>query len=297
MTLGLVATARGQSTAGPAVPAEVPTRMEPVTVTGAAFSGENTPLGDYQQPEWTARRRFVTTRVYVQPAWQVEMELGYDFTQPADGPRTRLFQQEIEIGLPHRFQLDVENVSQDFKEGGTDERVWHHESNSVELRYAFADWGKIPLNPTANVEWKFNSGAADAYEFQLLLGEDLSPRWHWGMNFFFEQQIGDDQVREKAVSQAFGYSLIEGKLSIGAEMKYSEESDKDSRGSPERRFAIGPSVQWRPTPRTHVDLVPLWGTTEAAARWEVFLFFGFEFGSGSERGDAERLNPASLRGK
>ena len=62
-------------------------------------------------------------------------------------------------------------------------------------------------------------------------------------------------------------------------------------------FTLGPSVQWRPSDRTHFDIVPMWGTTKAANRFEVFVFFGFEFGDGSDDGDDKKVEPASLRGR
>ncbi len=152
-------------------------------VTGQQVPGENKVLGSYSQPEWTARRRFATTRVYVQPEGQVEVELGTIFARPAEGPRTQLFRQEIEVGLPHRFQIDLENTFQDYREGEVGAGAWHRDSTAVELRYALADWDKIPLNPTVSISWKANAAAADAAELQLLLGAELSTRWHWGASF------------------------------------------------------------------------------------------------------------------
>jgi hypothetical protein len=272
-----------------------PTRLPEVTVVPTNTLLEDHLIGENQQPEWTARRRFVTTRVYVQPPWQVEAELGYDGSFGRVGKPLHRLQQEIEVGLPHRFQLDVENVVDNFKEGDDEGRKWHHDSNSVELRYALAEWGRIPLNPTVNAEWKFNDGAADAFEFQLLLGEEFSERLHWGLNLFYENQIGDDRIREFAASMAVSYTLIDEKLSAGIEMKFSSESDKDIRGHPENRFQIGPSIQWRPTRRTHLDVVPLFGAGPHGPTAELFVFFGIEFGPGSN--EKEGIVPASLRGK
>lgn len=272
-----------------------PTRLPEVTVVGTNALREDFLLGENQQPEWTARRRFVTTRVYVQPPWQVETELSYDGAFGDVGKPMHLLQQEIEVGLPHRFQFDVENVVQNFTEGDDTDRKWRHNSNSFELRYAFADWGRIPLNPTVNMEWKVNDGAADAGELNLLLGDEFSERLHWGLNLFYEQQIGDDRIRELAASQALSYSLIDEKLGAGIEMKFSSESDKDSRANPENRFQIGPSIQWRPTRRTHFDLAPLFGIGPHGPQAELFVFCGIEFGPGSK--EKEGITPASLRGK
>ena len=135
-------------------PAENVTKLDPLTVKGQPVPGENKAMGGYHQPEWTARRRFVATRVYVQPEGQAEVELGYDTTRDEDGLRTRLFRQEIELGLPHRFQVDLENTLQNFREGEPGTGAWHRDSTAVELRYALADWDKIPLNPTVSVAWR-----------------------------------------------------------------------------------------------------------------------------------------------
>jgi hypothetical protein len=186
------------------------------------------------------------------------------------------------------LQLDYEYAET------VDDNHWNNDSNSVELRWALADWGKIPLNPTVKFEWKFINHAADAYELNLALGEEIAPRWHWGANLFYEQQVGDDRETEYAISQALSYSVIDEKLSVGVEMKFDVETDNLDRHS-YPVFLIGPSVQWRPTPRTHLDVVPLFGTTGPSPRLETFIFFGIDFGPGSER--AEAVTPASLRNK
>ncbi len=86
-----------------------------------------------------------------------------------------MFHEEVEVGLPYRLQMDLyENwISND--KG----RLRHHDV-AAELRWALADWGKIPLNPTIYGEWKFvdRSQGPDVYEIKLLLGEELAPRWH-----------------------------------------------------------------------------------------------------------------------
>jgi hypothetical protein len=156
-----------------------------VIVTGDSVLNVDSLIGENRQPEWTAHRRFPTTRVYVLPPWQVEFEQWWKGKFSREGKPEHLFPSEIEIGLPYRFPLDLyENVE---NASGSATR---HAGNQVEARWAFAEWGRIPLNPTLYVEWKFNNSAADAYEVKLLLGEQLAPRWQWGFNLFSEQETG-----------------------------------------------------------------------------------------------------------
>jgi hypothetical protein len=269
-----------------------PVSMPPVTVTATNEIAEEAPLGPNKQPEWTARRRFTTTRIYVQPPWQFEAESGWDaqYFRSGHGSPFHLLTQEFELGLPHRFQVDYE-YAETINKGG--DGRWRYDSSSFELRWALAEWGKIPLNPTIKAEWKINNADADAYELNLALGDQIAPRWHWGSNLFYEQQVGTDRERELDATLAISYSLIDEKLGIGTEMKLTDETDKDDRVS-HLQFQIGPSLQWRPTPRTHLDLVPLLGTTGPSPRVEAFLFFGIDFGPGSEH---EGVEPASLRNK
>src|SRR5690242_17627382 len=125
------------------------TRLPVVTVTGeqtpspeAAPLKEEQLVGPNQQPEWTTQRRFATTRIYVLPPGEVEFEQWWKGKFPREGKSDHLFQSEISLGLPYRLQLDVyANIEQ------TPERSLRYTGNQVELRYALADWGKIPFNP------------------------------------------------------------------------------------------------------------------------------------------------------
>ena len=48
------------------------------------------------------------------------------------------------------------------------------DESKVELRWAFADWGKIWGNPTIYLEWKGEDAAPDHVEGKLLLDELIS---------------------------------------------------------------------------------------------------------------------------
>ena len=241
---------------------------------------EEAPVGPYQQPEWTTQRRFPTTRVYLQ---QTPGSVGVEQWVKAQFPRGEapnyLFQEEVEIGLPHRFQFDMyENWLRDTT------GKFRHDSVATELRWAFADWGKIPLNPTIYTEWTFRDHAlgADRYEIKLLFGEEIAPRWHWGMNLIYEQEVGATRTTEYAVSQGISYTLLDEKLSIGFEMKIESETENEHRSPAPIEADLGPSLQWRPTRNMHVDLVPLFGVTTDSPRIEAWLVVGFDFDLGSQ---------------
>ena len=68
-----------------------------------------------------------------------------------EGPMDNHFTQEIEVGLPYRFGIAIENEIEHFN----DETV--NANFSIEGRWALADWGKIPLNPTIFAEYKIGT--------------------------------------------------------------------------------------------------------------------------------------------
>ncbi len=254
---------------------------------------EEAPVGPYQQPEWTTQRRFPTTRVYLQQQpWDVGVEQWVKSQFPRGQAPNYLFQEEVELGLPHRFQFDMyENWIRD-----TTGKV-QHDSISTELRWALADWGKIPLNPTIYAEWTFRDRTlgADRYELKLLFGEEIAPRWHWGLNLIYEQEVGASRTTEYGVSQGISYTVIDGKFSVGFEMKLESETVDGNRSPAPIEADIGPSLQWRPTHNIHVDLVPLFGVTEDSPRIEAWLVVGFDFGPGGERKQPQA--PVSTRSR
>ena len=237
-------------------------------------------VGENQQPEWTTRRRFATVRSYVLPPWQFEFEQWWSGFFPRVGRGEHLFQEEISVGLPYRFQVDVYE-NHEINSAST----WRHQGVATEMRYAFADWGKIPLNPTIYLEWKFdNNDIPDAGEIKLLFTEEIAPRWHWGMNLFYEQEMSGTREIEWGVSHAISYTLIDEKLAVGVEMQFNHVTEHESRSAPSLELLVGPSVQWRPTPRTHLDIVPLMGVTPEAPRVWAWVVFGVDFGPGRDKG-------------
>ena len=277
-----------------AQPTNPPTQLPGITVTGSppatnrpGWLGEEQYVGDYGQPDWTTARRFPSTRVYLQQLpWDTGAEQWVRFQHFRDGTDYTRFQEEFEVGLPHRFQVDL------YETWGVNQ-AWRGEQDecSVEVRYALADWGKIPLNPTLYVEYAQHDHDANTLEGKLLLGTDLSPRWHWGLNFACEQGLAEPENTELAVSQGLSYTLIDERLGAGVEMEYYHE--KANRTPGQNEFLIGPSVQWQITSRMHLDIAPLIGCTHDSPAVEAYLVFGIDFGTAKK----EHYKPASVRGQ
>ena len=248
-------------------------------------------VGPNEQPRWTTRRRFPTTRAYVLEPFQIEAETWWrgKFRKNGEGTDHR-FQQEIGIGLPYRLQLDIYESFEDPHDGD-----FGHSAVQVEVRWALAKWGRIPLNPTIYVEHVANRGGPDAIELKLLLAEELGRGWHWAINFIYEQVTGGERDRELAISTAVSYTLLDDRLSVGLEIKFENASVAGARGDSENELLIGPSVQWILSPRVHVAFAPLIGVTSDSPRVEAYLVVGFDLSprEGEERGRA----PTSTRSR
>jgi hypothetical protein len=230
-------------------------------------------IGAYGQPRWTAHRRFPTTRIYVRPEGYFELEWWIRNKVPRHGaPAETLTQFEAELGLGHRLQLDLyldaEKVGHDdeFKLAG----------ERIELRYALADWDVIPGNPTLYFEYHAKDGP-DAVEGKLLLGGEIAPRWHWGINGVFEREISGALTNEFAVTAGVSYTVLDTRLSLGAEGKLAFANTREDRGSFSTEALLGPSIQWRPLPASHIDIAPLFGLSEESPVVETFIVVGWEF--------------------
>ena len=251
------------------------------TVTSASTSlglAEDSPADATGRPEWTGARRFPGTRVYIQKApWEVGLESWWRLKHKRVNTIAHRLLEEVEIGLPGRLQLDLYNDIE-----GDEQGRFHDQSFNVELRWALAEWGKIWGNPTIYAEYKFadHHWGPDVYEFKLLLGDQLAPRWHWGVNFVWEAETGGEREQEFQVTGGLSYTLIDGKLGIGVETFYDRDSVKGARGDAVDIFAFGPSIQWRVTKNLHVDLSCLFGTNRDSERQIGYLVIGYDFGSG-----------------
>lgn len=244
-------------------------------------------IGSNNQPEWTSQRRFARSRVYVLPEWQVEFEQWYKGTYDRHATPDHFIQTEISLGLPYRFQVDLyENLEHNSA------HHLQHQGVQAEVRWALADWGVIPLNPTLYGEYKFNDHDPDAAEVKILLAEELAPRWHWAANLAYEKEIEGSRDLELAVNTGISYTVIDDKLSAGVELEVSRTTGPNFQGKPTVQFLVGPSVQWRPWKHSHLDVVPLLGVTKDSPAMQLYVIFGFDFGGGKSH-----YEPASIRSK
>lgn len=256
-------------------PSTAPYQLPPVTVTGQAEGEklkEEHPVGSYGQPEWTTQRRFPGVRTYVLPENTFALEYWTRVDIPRDGFSEVQHMFEAEIGLPYRFQLDLYGIAR--TEGGEDKT---HFDQMIEVRWALADWGKIPWNPTLYVEYVNRDEKPDKIEAKLLLCDELAPRWHWAQNFLFEGETGGDREYEYGWTGGISYTLIDQVLSIGAEAQFSVFDTQGNRGAYRDETFVGPSIQYRPLPRMHLDFAPLLGVTPESPAAKLLFNMAYEF--------------------
>jgi hypothetical protein len=215
----------------------------------------------------------------VQPTEQAEVDLAFDSAAFTDKAHQRQFYQEIEVGLPWRLQLSLENYYQNYREDQPKRPGWHDDNGTLGFRYAFADWGKIPLNPAAGVAWKAISGAPDAVEYHFVLGQEFTPRCHWAANVAYERQWGGQRLRDTTITSGLTYTVFNERLNVGLEARH--RRSRDAKDAATTQFTWGPCVQIRPSDLLHVDFVPMWGAGKNSPVREFVMIVGFEFGEGS----------------
>jgi hypothetical protein len=249
-----------------------PAQLDPVMVFGSRTSvhdvtSESDLVGPAHQPEWTTRRAFAETDVYVIPPGEIEINQYYISSHSRHGKPLNDFESEFEFGLPWRTQFDVE------PEYGIEDGKMRYHGTRLELPHALANWGKIPLNPTIDGGWRFREGEADSFLFRLLLAEQFGERWHFAANLGFEQQVGGERETEYELNAALSYVVMDRKLTIGAELLIEHERDDEESSL---TAMLGPTFLYKPSRDTHLGLVPLFGVSADAPVAEIFLIFGID---------------------
>lgn len=255
-------------------------------------------VGPYNQPVWTTQRPFAASRVYVLPPGQAQVE---HWVRPTwrRGEHTEFrFLEEIAIGLPGRFQLDLYE-RWNIEPNSNNRQQANHEGVQIELRWALANWGVIPFNPTLYAEWVERGGPqkkSNKYELKLLLAEQFGPRLFYASNLILEQETRDEHETELAWSHAVSTPIIQRKLLAGLEARWANITTADHRSNAQIEFLIGPSLQYRPTNRTFLDVVGLFGTNSESPDAQMYVIFGYQFGTRSGPASGNISGPASTRG-
>ena len=93
----------------------------------------------------------------------------------------------------------------------------------------------------------------------------------------------------RAISGGISKTLVDNLLSVGIEGKWTKPDEEAYEA------ILGPSIQWRPTDDTHLDLVAMAGLTHSGPNAECWLIFGFDFGKGSHK--AKGYKPTNVAGQ
>ena len=243
-------------------------------------------------PDLSHGRISTLTKSYVLSPFSFELEGRYESDIFRHGLPAQLFRQEIEMGLPARFTVGVQNQVEHFN-GDTFER-----SFTLEARYALADWNKLPLNPTISAEYRFgfNDTSQDSGELALLISHDFPNLIEWAMNIFVDREFGDRESTSAGFAQSVEVPVLlpEEKLEVGLEMQYRSGGESIGPLVSPKGFAIGPTLAWRPTKNARFDLSPLLGCSDHTPAVQVFAVFSFSFG-GPTMTEVEM--PTSARGR
>jgi hypothetical protein len=241
-------------------------------------------------PDLSHGRISTLTKSYVLSPFSFELEAGYEGSIFRHGLPAQLFRQEIEMGLPARFTVGVQNQIEHFA-GNTRDR-----SFTLEARYALANWNKLPLNPAISAEYRFglSNGLPDSGELALLISHDFPHEIEWAMNIVVDRDFGGKESRNAGFAQSVEVPVLlpEEKLEVGLEMEYRSGGETIGLERKTKGLAIGPTLAWRPTKNARFDLSPLIGCSDHAPAVQVFAVFSFSFG-GPSVADAEI--PASAR--
>lgn len=245
-----------------------------VVVTGQKTLREEQLIGPNKQPRWTASRRFPTTRVYVIPQGKFEFEWWSRYNVPRQGSPEALYLYEFGMGLPYRLQLDL---YQGYTSG---DKSYKASQQSIELRWAMAEWGKIWGNPTWYYEYTIQDGTSNKHEIKLLLGDELASRWHWGVNLVREWTVSDpsNRVEENGITAGLSYTIKDDVLSAGLELKAARENTLLAPNDKKwlSTVKVGPSVLWKMSPAGQIEFVPLIGIGRQSERSQSWLVVSWE---------------------
>ena len=135
-------------------------------------------------PDLSHGRISTLTKSYVLSPFTFEVENTYTGSFFRHGTPAGVVSEEIEMGLPARFTMGIRNQFGHFA-SETAER-----SFTLEARYAFANWNKLPLNPAISAEYRFGLDQLDdSAELALLVSHDFPHLIEWAMNIFLDREF------------------------------------------------------------------------------------------------------------
>lgn len=243
-------------------------------------------------PDLSHGRISTLTKSYVLAPFSFEVESTGTASTFRHGYHAYVLGQEIEMGLPARLTVGVQNQIE-HSLGQTAEQ-----SFTVEGRYAFANWNKLPLNPAISAEYRLGlgNGARDGGELALLMSHDFSHEIESAMNIFIDREFDGRRSVMGGIAQSVEIPVLlpDEKLEIGAEMQYRSGSEPLANRRLGKGLQIGPTLAWRPTKDLRFDLSPLLGCSDHTPAVQVFAVFSWSFGN-SEAGDTE--SPASAHAR
>src|SRR5438128_6424338 len=169
-------------------------------------------------PDLSHGRISTLTKSYVLSPFSFELEAGYEGAAFRHGLPSQLFRQEIEMGLPARFTVGIQNQGEHFA-GETRDR-----SFTLETRYALADWNKLPFNPAISADYRFGLSNAfpDSGELAILISHDFPHLIEWAMNIFVDRDFGGRQSTSAGFAESVEVPVLlpEEKLEVALEMHY-----------------------------------------------------------------------------
>jgi hypothetical protein len=229
------------------------------------------------QPEWVAARPFGESDVYVLPKGVSAFGVGLRVMRPASGATATESAYRADFGLPARFQLGVHATG---RAEGRDGAIGNIDAQALEMRWAFAEWGRVWGNPAVEIGWTEASRGADVATLKLLMAGGRANGWRWSSNVSWAQQAGAEREIERAVTAGAAYAPGRA-ISIGVETRVAL-TDRlvpggGARTAMSHELLAGPSLQLRPARRLFIDLVPLFGVTGDASRSRTTFLAGWQF--------------------
>ena len=241
-------------------------------------------------PDLSHGRISTLTKSYVLSPFSFEVESGYEGDISREHAPVHRFRQEIEMGLPARFTVGIQNQ---FEHVASDTL---ERSFTLEARYAFANWNKLPLNPAIAAEYRFGAerGEADSGELALLVSHDFPHMVEWAMNIFVEREFGGRHSLSGGFAQSIELPILlpDEKLEVGLETLYRSGGETEF-GRTTKGLVVGPTLAWRPTQNARVDLSSLFGCGDHTPALQIFAVFSFSFGRSS---GADTESPVSTHG-